>query len=499
MTERGEATPEADRATLFDRAGEAARAGQEALAGLSLFPPLELERSRPDDAFARKSPARLPWTSEGELVRHYTRLSTKNRAVDTGPIALGTLTAKVTPRILDEIAAFHGFSDIHPALPVEFAQGALEVLYRLSSSLTALSGLDACSVQPGPAAHAMLSGLNAVRAFHEGHGSVRKIVLVPDTVSPAAFWACRVAGYEPMPVAIGREGYVSPDLVAAAIERHGRDIAAMIVATPNTLGLFQPHITEIADELHAIGAQMYLDGGNLNALIGIVKPRDMGFDVMHFDLRTFGVASEGRGAESSAVASREHLAPYLPGPRVVLDKQGAQEGAKFRVEPGAETPAKVAALFGNFGAHVRALAYLARLGTPGLLAASRAAVLNANYLKRRLADTFEPVADTPSFHNCVFGRVRESLDETVASGGSPSALLGEGRFPAAPVLYGAFARALCLEPTETETIDELDRLAKAYAALATKRGETFDSARSQTERLEPLGPDDAPVLSIDDR
>ncbi|NBT59220.1 aminomethyl-transferring glycine dehydrogenase subunit GcvPB, partial [bacterium] len=299
--------------TIFDRSSSG-RIGFE-------LPAPKIPLKRPE-VFSRNKAAELPEVSELQVVRHFTRLSTWNYAIDLGTFPLGSCTMKYNPRINEELAALPGFSDVHPELPAELCQGALKLIYLLERALANISGLDACTVQPAAGAVGEFTGLTLIRAFHEKHGGHRKYVLIPDSAHGTNPASCILAGYEAIPLKVGKDGYMSVELVEEAISKYGRDIAALMTTNPNTLGVFERNISQIAELLHGIGAQLCMDGANMNAILGIAKPGDMGVDVMQYNLhKTFSTPHGGGGPGAGPVACRAHLAPFLPNPRVV-EKDG---------------------------------------------------------------------------------------------------------------------------------------------------------------------------------
>jgi glycine dehydrogenase subunit 2 len=476
--------------TIFERSSPG-RVGFE-------LPPLDVPRVTPA-RYPRAKPAELPEASELDVVRHFTRLSSWNYSIDSGTFPLGSCTMKYNPRINEEIAAMPGLSEIHPELPAELCQGALEIIYRLEKALCAISGMDDCSVQPAAGAHGEFTGLLVIRAFHEKHGSSRKLVLIPDTAHGTNPASCTLAGYETVTLKSSTTGIVTRETVAEQVEKHGRDIAAMMVTNPNTNGLFESNIVEIAELLHGIGAQLYMDGANMNALLGVAKARDMGVDVMHFNLhKTFSTPHGGGGPGAGPVAVREHLAPYLPCPRVRL-KEG-----RYILEELPLSIGKVKGGLGNFGVVVRALTYMLHHGSQGLKRISRAAVLNANYLRHLLAPHFNLAYSTPSFHECVLTDAKQSKENGVKTLQIAKALIDYGYHP--PTIYFPLVvpGAMLVEPTETESIQDLERLANAFIDIARRiqSGEDkFDNAPTKTivGKVDEVGAARKPVLSLDDR
>lgn len=461
------------------------------------LPPLTVPRRAPMK-YARNRPAALPEVSELDVVRHFTRLSTWNYAIDLGTFPLGSCTMKYNPRINEEIAAISGLADIHPDLPIELCQGALEVCYRLERALSAISGLDECSLQPAAGAHGEFTGLLVIRAFHQKHGSSRKVVLIPDTAHGTNPASCTLAGYEAITLKSSANGTLALETVQAAIAKYGRDIAALMVTNPNTLGVFESNTVEISEELHNIGAQLYMDGANMNAIMGVAKPRDMGVDVMQYNLhKTFSTPHGGGGPGAGPVAVRNHLAPFLPKPRVRM-----VEG-RFILESPTESIGKVKGGMGNFGVLVRALTYICNHGSEGLKRVTKNAVLNSNYLKKKLMDHYECATPNASFHECVLNDSRQQ-SSGVKTLDIAKALIDEGYHP--PTIYFPLvvSGAMLIEPTETESLRELDALAAAFVHIAqrAKQGDTkFDQLPKKTivGKVDEVGAARKPILSLDDR
>jgi len=476
--------------TIFDRSS-AGRIGFE-------LPPLEVPKRTPV-RYARENAAELPEVSELDTVRHFTRLSSWNYAIDLGTFPLGSCTMKYNPRINEEIAAMAGMAEIHPDMPPELCQGALEIIHRTERLLCDISGLDECSVQPAAGAHGEFTGLLMIRAFHETHGSSRKLVLIPDTAHGTNPASCVLAGYEAVTLKSGPSGFVDTETVAQAVDKYGRDIAAMMMTNPNTAGIFEANIVEIAEIMHSIGAQVYMDGANMNAIMGIAKPRDMGVDVMQYNLhKTFSTPHGGGGPGAGPVAVRSHLAPYLPNPRVRFHDD------KYVLDVLPDSIGKVKAGFGNFGVVVRALTYILHHGTDGLRKVSRNAVLNANYLKAKLAEHYQVAYPTPSFHECAVTDARQQKSNGVKTLGIAKALIDRGYHP--PTVYFPLVvpGVMLIEPTETESLQELDRLANAFieiAELVASGEEKFDNAPTKTivAKVDEVGAARRPILSLDDR
>lgn len=448
---------------------------------------------------ARKNPAELPEVSELQVVRHFTRLSSYNYAIDLGTFPLGSCTMKYNPKINEELAALEGLCDIHPELPPEKAQGALKIIFFLERALAKIVGLDACSVQPAAGAVGEFTGLSMIRAFHESHGSKRKYVIIPDSAHGTNPASCILAGYQAIPLKVGINGFMAVETVKEVLDKHGREIAALMTTNPNTLGVFEQNIASIASLLHEYGAQLCMDGANMNAILGIAKPGDMGVDVMQYNLhKTFSTPHGGGGPGSGPVACRSHLAPFLPNPRVV-EKDGS-----YQVEQLPHSIGKVKGAFGNFGVLVRALAYIMNHGSEGLRQVSKNAVINANYLRALLGEHYKLGTKTAHYHEFVLSDSLQIEQNGVKTLQIAKALMDFGYHP--PTVYFPLTvpGAMLIEPTETESLQELEQLAHAFIEIAqsikTKK-EHFDQSPINTPigKVDEVGAARKPVLSLDDR
>jgi len=415
-------------------------------------PPLPPELRREDEL------AGLPEVSELEVLRHFLRLSQWNYSAATTLYPLGSCTMKYNPAVNEEIARLPGFAALHPLLPAGLSQGALELLAGLEAALLVVSGLDAVCLQPAAGAHGELLGMLLVRAYHVDRGDPRRRVLIPSSAHGTNPASAALCGYGVTEVAVDGRGLLRAGAVAAAMDE---SVAALMVTNPNTLGLFEEEIEALAAAVHARGGLVYLDGANLNAIMGIAKPADMGVDVMQFNLhKTFSTPHGGGGPGAGPVAVRAPLAEYLPVPRLV------RRGETLAWNDDApKSVGRMRSFYGNFGILVRAYAYIRRLGGPGLAEATRLAVLNANYLRARLHTTYHLPYDTPSLHECVFSD-RNLQDYDVHTLDVAKRLLDYGFY--APTIYFPLVvkGALMIEPTETETKETLDQFADALLRIA---------------------------------
>ncbi len=406
---------------------------------------------------ARKDlPARLPELSEVDVVRHFTRLSLMNYAVDYGLYPLGSCTMKYNPKVNEDVARLEGLANLHPLQDDRDAQGALEILWALQRALCAVSGMDACSLQPAAGAQGEFTGVQLIRAYHEDRGDRREVMLIPDSAHGTNPASSHMAGYRVEEIRSGADGCVDVEALRARMKP---DVAGIMLTVPNTLGIFERNIREICEVVHAAGGQVYVDGANLNALLGITRPGDWGADVMHINLhKTFSTPHGGGGPGAGPVVCKAHLEPFLPRP-VLTKEDGAFRWDHHRPK----SIGKVHAFHGNFLVLVRALAYLETMGGEGLKAASQMAVLNANYLRARLRDHLALGFDGPTLHEVVF--CDKGLPNGVTTLDLAKRLIDYGFHP--PTVYFPLIvhGAIMVEPTETEPREELDRFVEAVKAI----------------------------------
>jgi glycine dehydrogenase subunit 2 len=392
-------------------------------------------------------------------MRHYGHLAEMNFGVDSGFYPLGSCTMKYNPRVNEDSVRYEGFSGLHPYQPIDTVQGALELMVGLAEALGEVSGLPGVTLQPAAGAHGELTALMCFRAAHTARGDARKKVVIPDTAhgtNPATVTMC---GYETVTIPSDERGLVDVEALKAALDT---DVAAFMLTNPNTLGLFDPQILEITEAVHAVGAYAYCDGANLNAVLGVSRPGDQGFDALHINLhKTFSTPHGGGGPGSGPVCVTAELAGYLPGPLPVrLDDEG------FGLEWPEESIGRVRSFYGNFGVLVRAYAYVRALGADGLAEVAEQAVLSANYLKERLKGTFELPYDRICMHEFVLSGARQKRDNGVRTLDIAKRLLDYGFHP--PTVYFPLLvdEALMVEPTETEPVAALDAFADALIAIA---------------------------------
>jgi glycine dehydrogenase subunit 2 len=400
----------------------------------------------------------FPEVSEVEIIRHFTRLSTWNYAIDLGLYPLGSCTMKYNPRVNELVARLDGLAWAHPYQPEALAQGAMEVMARLEAALAEITGMDAVTLQPAAGAHGELTGILLIRALLEKRGNPRKKVLIPDSAHGTNPATAAIAGYTIENIRSNDRGMV--DL--AALERVvDKDVAALMVTNPNTLGVFEANIKSIAEILHKKGALLYMDGANMNALVGIARPGDFGVDVMHLNLhKTFSTPHGGGGPGGGPVAVKKILEPFLPLPRLKhLRSKWTFDYKRPR------SIGRVRAFYGNFGVTVRALAYILAHGGNGLRNATVDAVLNANYLRKKLEPYYDLPYNAPNMHEVVFSDDRQAK-LGVRTGDIAKRLIDFGFHPYTVSFPLIVHGALMIEPTETEGKRELDLFADAMISIA---------------------------------
>lgn len=412
----------------------------------------------------------FPEVSEVEVVRHFTRLSSWNYAIDSGMYPLGSCTMKYNPRLNEAVARIDGIVDAHPYQPESLAQGMLEIQRTLEEYLVEICGMDAVTLQPAAGAHGELTGLLLIRAYLESQGNPRRVVLIPDSAHGTNPATARIAGYEVVEIASNSRGMIDLPTLRGAVDD---SVAALMVTNPNTVGIFEQDIAEVAAVLHERGAQLYMDGANMNALVGIARPGDFGVDVMHLNLhKTFSTPHGGGGPGAGPVAVKRHLEPHLPLPRI----RAGEAGLRFDWDRPASI-GRVRAFYGNFGVLVRALAYILAHGGDGLRNATVDAVLNANYIRKGLEGHYELPYDAPSMHECIFSDSRQAK-HGVKTGDIAKRLIDYGFHPYTVSFPLIVRGALMIEPTETEGKRELDEFIAAMRSIAEETELDPDLVRS---------------------
>jgi glycine dehydrogenase subunit 2 len=422
------------------------------------IPDIDLDEWLPEE-FNRKTEPELPEVSELQLMRHYTALSKRNHGVDSGFYPLGSCTMKYNPKINEDVARYPGFAFVHPLQEEETVQGALEMMYNLQENLVAVTGMDEVTLQPAAGAHGEWTGLMMIRAYHEANGDFNRTkVIVPDSAHGTNPASATVAGFEAVTVKSNEKGLVDLEDLKRVVNH---DTAALMLTNPNTLGLFEEQITEMATIIHDAGGKLYYDGANMNAIMGAARPGDMGFDVVHLNLhKTFTGPHGGGGPGSGPVGVKSDLIPYLPKPVLVKEN----DAYRFDYDR-PQSIGRVKPYYGNFGINVRAYTYIRTMGPEGLKQVSENAVLNANYMMRRLQDAFVLPYEQHCKHEFVIsGKKQKKLG--VRTLDMAKRLLDFGYHP--PTIYFPINVEECMmiEPTETESKETLDEFCDVLLQIA---------------------------------
>lgn len=455
---------------LFERS----RAGR----GSDLLPACDVPVVTYDQGLLRAEAPRLPEMAEVDLSRHYTELAKQTHGVNDGFYPLGSCTMKYNPRVNEEAAAQPGFTQLHPLQPVETVQGALEVIHTAEKMLCEITGMDGMTFQPAAGAHGEYTGLLLIRKYHQSRGdTARTKIIVPDSAHGTNPASATMAGFKVVSVPSNEQGGVDLDALRKAV---GPDTAGLMLTNPNTVGLFDPNILEITQIIHDAGGLCYYDGANLNAIMGHVRPGDMGFDCVHLNLhKTFSTPHGGGGPGSGPVGCKAMLAQFLPSPHV------EEKDGKFVFAAPEHTMGQVRSFYGNFLVVVKALAYLITLGKEGIPEASAGAVLNANYLMKQLAGAYDMSYDTQCMHEFVMTLQGLAHDTGVTAMDVAKRLLDFGMHP--PTMYFPLIvhEALMVEPTETESMEALDEAARVFLDILAE-------AKTDAESLHHA-PHDCPI------
>ena len=455
---------------LFERS----RAGR----GSDLLPACDVPVVTYDQGLLRAEAPRLPEMAEVDLSRHYTELAKQTHGVNDGFYPLGSCTMKYNPRVNEEAAAQPGFTQLHPLQPVETVQGALEVIHTAEKMLCEITGMDGMTFQPAAGAHGEYTGLLLIRKYHQSRGdTARTKIIVPDSAHGTNPASATMAGFKVVSVPSNEQGDVDLDALRKAV---GPDTAGLMLTNPNTVGLFDPNILEITQIIHDAGGLCYYDGANLNAIMGHVRPGDMGFDCVHLNLhKTFSTPHGGGGPGSGPVGCKAVLAQFLPSPHV------EEKDGKFAFATPEHTMGQVRSFYGNFLVVVKALAYLITLGKEGIPEASAGAVLNANYLMKQLAGAYDMSYDTQCMHEFVMTLQGLAHDTGVTAMDVAKRLLDFGMHP--PTMYFPLIvhEALMVEPTETESMETLDEAARVFLDILAE-------AKTDAESLHHA-PHDCPI------
>ncbi len=428
--------------------------------------------------YIRESLADLPELSEPEVVRHFIHLSQMNHHVDKGFYPLGSCTMKYNPKINEDLSRLQGFSGIHPMQEAEHVQGALHLMYELSQDLCKISGMDAVTLQPAAGAHGEMTGIKIMRAFHESKGNPRKVVLLPDSAHGTNPASATISGYETIQIKSNENGLVNIEDLKT---RLNDNVAGFMLTNPNTLGLFESQVSDIATLVHKAGGLLYMDGANLNALLGLVRPGDIGFDIVHFNLhKTFSTPHGGGGPGSGPVGVTSQLADFLPIP--VLTQQHNQLCFNCN-RP--HSIGKIHSFFGNFGVMVKAFIYIRMMGSDGLKSISKNAIINANYLMHRLKKYYQLPFESHAMHEFVLSGDWQK-EKGIKTLDIAKKLLDFGFH--APTIYFPLIihEALMIEPTESESKEILDAFADTMIQIAKMVNTNPDSLKNAPETT-PVG------------
>lgn len=403
-----------------------------------------------DAAFKHQGSLDLPQVAEIDLVRHYTNLSRQAYGVDNVFYPLGSCTMKYNPKINEEAAALEGFSQLHPLQPLSSVVGALSAMDHLQAALCEVNGMDAFTLQPAAGAHGEFTGMLLIHAYHAHHGNTHKSkVLVPDAAHGTNPASAAMAGYEVITIPSDKAGCVDMDALKELVDD---SIAGLMLTNPNTLGLFEPNIKEIADLVHEFGGLLYYDGANLNAIMGLSRPGDMGFDVVHLNLhKTFSTPHGGGGPGSGPVGVKKHLIPFLPNGTLI------KENDQLILKNDELAIGRMRSFYGNFLINIRALTYILVVGGEGLVESSKNAILNANYMMEKLKDIYTVAYPGACMHEFVLTLEKEKHDFDISAKDISKALLDYKIHPPTMYFPQVVHEALMIEPTETESKETLDR------------------------------------------
>lgn len=450
----------------------------------TILPACDVPTCEIDPALCREHAPHLPQMSENELSRHYTELAKQTYGVNDGFYPLGSCTMKYNPKVNDQIAALPGFASIHPLQPEETVQGCLEALDLAAQYLCEITGMDDMTFQPAAGAHGELTGLMLIKKYHQANGHEGRVnILVPDSAHGTNPASASMAGFHVISIPSLPNGCVDIEALRQAADEH---TAGLMLTNPNTVGLFDPNIAEITEIVHKAGGLCYYDGANLNAIMGIVRPGDTGFDVVHLNLhKTFSTPHGGGGPGSGAVGCKDFLKPFLPSPTLTHDESGYH---LHRDNP--QSIGAVKSFYGNFLVVVRALCYLLSLGKEGVPEASQNAVLNCNYMMSHLKDLYDIAFDTGCMHEFVMTLENLKKEKGVTAMDIAKALLDNGIHP--PTMYFPLIveEALMVEPTETETRETLDHAIEVFRSI-------YIQAQEHPEQMHEL-PLHTPVRRLDE-
>jgi glycine dehydrogenase subunit 2 len=451
------------------------------------LPALDVPEAAPPDASLLRDNLTLPEMSQLDVVRYFTRLSQLNYSIDTGSYPLGSCSMKYNPKINEDVARLPGFAQLHPMQSRETSQGALAMLFELQRLLAEITGMDDAALAPMAGAQGELAGILVARAYLQANGTGhRKRVLVPDSAHGTNPATAAMAGFDVKSIPSDANGNMDIGALEAALDENGDGVAALMLTLPSTLGLFEQRILQIADLLHSHGALLYGDGANMNAMLGRVKPGDLGFDIFHLNLhKTFSTPHGGGGPGAGPITVKAHLAPYLPTPHV----QQYEGNGSYMLATPERSIGRLGMFHGNFGVLVRAYTYIRSLGAEGLRDESEGAVLNANYVLAKLRDAYRLPYDRPCLHEVVFSASRQKAKGARALD-IAKRLIDYGFHP--PTMYFPLIvdEALMIEPTESETKESLDAFCDAMLAIAREAEESPELLRD--------APHETPVRRLDE-
>ncbi|HET9284051.1 MAG TPA: aminomethyl-transferring glycine dehydrogenase subunit GcvPB [Candidatus Angelobacter sp.] len=441
---------------------------------------------------ARADLGNMPEVSEMEIIRHFTRLSTWNYAIDLGMYPLGSCTMKYNARVNEVVARFPGLANAHPFQPAQASQGAMRVMKTLSDCLIDITGMDAITLQPAAGAHGEMTGILLMHAYLQSKGNPRKKILIPDSAHGTNPATAAICGYAVENLKSNSHGMVDVSALAAQMNE---DVAGLMLTNPNTLGIFEQEIHKIAEILHSKGGLLYMDGANMNALVGKTRPGDFGVDVMHLNLhKTFSTPHGGGGPGSGPVACKKILEPFLPKPVIVEKADGTLAWNYDRPQ----SVGRVRMFYGNYGMHVRALAYIMANGPDGLRQTTEDAVLNANYIRKKLEGEYQLPYPSPSMHEVVFSdHIQEQ--KGVKTGDIAKRLIDYGFHPYTVSFPLVVHGAIMIEPTESESLEELDLLVDAMKSIAREAEEDPEMVKNaphttRVKRLDETAAARKPVL-----
>jgi glycine dehydrogenase subunit 2 len=439
----------------------------------------------------------LPQVNEPQVIRHFVRLSSQNYSIDGGFYPLGSCTMKHNPRLNEKMARLPGFADIHPLQDESTIQGALELMYNLQNWLATLTGLEGVSLAPAAGAQGELAGMLVIKKAHEknGEGNSRKIVLIPDSAHGTNPATAAICGFEIKVIPSNKEGLIDIDLFKELIAKHGKSIAGTMITNPNTCGKFEKDIKEIANLIHSVGAYFYCDGANYNAIVGKVRPADVGVDVMHFNLhKTFSTPHGGGGPGSGPIAVKKELAEFLPSPHVIKD------GDIYKFTKPENTCGKVKGFNGQFGMHVRALTYMLSHGADGLQKVAEDAVLSANYILAKLKNYYHVPFEGNCMHECLLTDKLQKV-KGLSTLDIAKTLIEYGIHPMTVFFPLVVSGAMLIEPTETETKETIDQFIDTMIFIAKEieegKGDKFHQYPLSTprRRLDDVKAAKTPVLT----